>query len=91
MNAGQINAYLRLFFGEGPWAHVPVEHEMSGDGVGENYDGAHGVVVDSDGKLDDVLEPGPEREVVVAGNPLRSAIPLRAGFFIGTRRKPSAP
>ena len=37
----------RLFFGEGPWAHVPVEHEMAGDGVGENFDGANGVVVDS--------------------------------------------
>ena len=28
--------------------HVPVEHEMAGDGVGENFDGARGVVVDSD-------------------------------------------
>ena len=23
----------KLFLGEGPWAHVPVEHEMSGDGA----------------------------------------------------------
>jgi hypothetical protein len=38
----------RLFLGEGPWAHVPVEHEMSGDGVGKNFDGANGVIVDSD-------------------------------------------
>ena len=38
----------RLFLGEGPWVHVPVEHEMSGDGVGRNFDGAHGVIVDSD-------------------------------------------
>ena len=38
----------QLFLGEGPWVHVPVEHEMSGDGVGQNFDGASGVVVDSD-------------------------------------------
>jgi hypothetical protein len=38
----------RLFLGEGPWAHVPVEHEMSGDGVGKNFDGSNGVIVDSD-------------------------------------------
>ena len=38
----------RLFLGEGAWAHVPVEHEMAGDGVGANFDGANGVVVNSD-------------------------------------------
>ncbi len=38
----------QLFLGEGPWVHVPVEHEMSGDGVGQNFDGASGVVVNSD-------------------------------------------
>jgi len=38
----------RLFLGEGPWAKVPVAHEMSGAGVGEDFDGANGVVVDSD-------------------------------------------
>lgn len=34
------------FFGEGPWAHIPTEGEMSGEGVGANHDGAHGIPVD---------------------------------------------
>mmetsp|Transcript_99616 Transcript_99616/g.160623 ORF Transcript_99616/g.160623 Transcript_99616/m.160623 type:complete len:974 (-) Transcript_99616:191-3112(-) len=38
----------RLFLGEGPWAKVPVAHEMSGVGVGGDFDGANGIVVDSD-------------------------------------------
>ena len=38
---------LARFLGEGPWATVPVEHEMSGRGVGDNIDGANGILVDS--------------------------------------------
>ena len=38
----------RLFLGEGAWVHVPVEHEMAGDGVGGNFEGSKGVAVDSD-------------------------------------------
>ena len=38
---------LVRFLREGPWATVPVEHEMSGRGVGDNIDGANGILVDS--------------------------------------------